>query len=136
MPMRDNTCHKLTFCDEQASVQPANLASAKPCLSTFRPRITPVEVGWLNTCHKRIEGKVSHVKFGDPEQFQGFCVRGNETSVAIHDGDGVRGTRHQVVQSILTSPIRSLYSSRFEGDASSRAADRVLGILKLHSPVP
>ena len=135
MPTRENARDKLTIREERASVQPANLAS-EPYLSSFRPGMAPVEVRRFNTCHKRIQGEVSHVELRDPEQFQGFCVRGNETPVTIRENDCVEGIRQKVAHIILTSPMGSQYSSRFEDHPAFRAADGVLRIAGPHRRMP
>src|SRR5215471_11067969 len=102
MPTRDYTSYKLTFCGAQATVQSPDLASATANLLPLKGRISPVEVRKFNLCQERIYGEVPHVKFRDSEQFQGFCIRGNKTPVAVRDDDCIQGTSQQVSQIILS----------------------------------
>src|SRR5215475_15173035 len=102
MPMRDYICYKLTFSDAQAAVQFSDLASVNPSPSTLKGRIIPVDVPKSNIYQERIYGEVPHVKFRDSEQFQSFCIRGNETPVPVRDNDCVQGTSQQVAQIILS----------------------------------
>ncbi len=83
MPTWDYTSYKLTFCDAQAAVQFPDLASVNPNLSMLKRRISQVEVRKFNICQERIYGEVPQIRFRDSEQFQGFCISGNETPVAV-----------------------------------------------------
>ena len=123
VPARDNPSDKLTFCQEHATVEPANLAPAELCFSIFRPRMAPVEGRWPGTRDKGIQGEVSHVQFRDPEQLQGAGVGSNETPVTIRDRDWVGGARHPIVQIALTRGAGLRYPLSLEGDAARRGGD-------------
>jgi hypothetical protein len=130
MPTRNYTRHKLTLGETEAAVQSPDLASATPNLSTLIGPISPVEVRKSNLCQERIDGKVPKVTFRDTEQFQGVCIRRNETPAAVRDNDCFRGTSQQIAQIILSGQTHFPHPPRFLGDGPSQGDDCVLRLLK------
>src|SRR4029077_15680106 len=125
MPTWDYTSYKLTFCDAQAAVQFPDLASVNPNLSMLKRRIRQVEGRKVNICQERIYGEVPQIRFRDSEQFQGFCISGHETPVAVRDNDCIHGTSQQVAQIILSRQTNFPHPSRFVGDGPSQGGDCV-----------